>query len=250
MRTRRLRRHRGISNLIAVVLLVAITVVLATLLYAFRPPVPQASSALYYSTQGGLTLPTFGDKTDCVNSDDPSTCSQLQAVQIVFTTQSPGTMPVGALQFYFLCNGTTYLQSTLPHMLYIPTTSHAQNFNCVAGENCLGKCGAYDPGKVFGYQIPFNRLGFFWQLTPNATYLQDGDSIILYIHSAVAPHDCSSTGCSHAPDTDDYHGIPAWCFASPSGAPPTSSCSVQIVYTGSPATTVLTIPVSALDVPA
>lgn len=243
------RNRRGVSNLLAVMLLVAITVILAGILYAFKPPVPEATSSLYYSTQAGLTLPTFGDSTDCVNINNPSTCSQLQAVQIVFTTQSPGTMPVGALEFYFLCNGTVYLQSTLPHMLYIPTTSHSANQMCFSGENCLGKCGNYDPSQVFGRLIPFNRLGFFWQLTPNATYLQDGDSIILYIHSAVAPHDCSSSGCSPDPDTDDYHGIPAWCFASPSGAPATSSCSIEIVYTGSPATTVLTIPVSALDVP-
>jgi flagellin-like protein len=244
------RNRRGVSNLLAVMLLVAITIILVAFLYAFKPPVPQASSSLYYSTQGGLTLPTFGDSTDCVNILQPSTCSQLQAVQIVFTTQSPGTMPIGSLQFFFLCNGTVYLQSTLPHMLYIPTTSHSVNANCVAGENCLGKCGVYDPGQVFGHLIPFNRLGFFWQLVPNATYLQDGDSIILYIHSPVAPHDCSSSGCSSAPDTDDYHGIPPWCFASPGGAPPASSCSIQIVYTGSPASTVLTIPVSALAVPA
>jgi len=246
MRTRRWRDLRAVSNIIAVMLLVAMTVVAASVLYAFKPPVPQATSAVYYTVETGTTAPTWGDLTDCANVNDPSTCSQQPAVDIIFTTQSPGTMPVANLEFYFICNGTIYFQSTLPNMLYIPTTNHGANFNCVGpNANCLGTCGTYNPAQVFGYSIPFSRLGFFWQLNPNATYLQDGDSIVMYIHSSTSPHDVGST----LPDTDDYHGMPAWCFAKAGSLNPPSNCYIKLVYLGPPQATVVDIPVSQLSAP-
>jgi flagellin-like protein len=246
MRTHRRRGHRGVANIVAVILLVAMTVVLVAVLAAFRPPVPSSVSSIYYTVDTGTTAPTWGDLTDCANIDDPSTCAQQPAVDIIFTTQSPGTMPVADIDFIFICNGTVYFQSTLPNMLYIPTTNHAANFNCVEpGGNCLQNCGTYNPSEVFGYDIPFSRLGFFWQLSPNATYLQDGDSIVMYIHSTTAPHDVGSTN----PDTDDYHGIPAWCFATPGTANPPNLCKIELVYTGSPAAVLVTIPVSQLAAP-
>jgi len=246
LRTRRRRNHRGVSNLIGVILLVAMTVILASVLFAFKPPVPQAVSSVYYTIQTGTTAPTWGDTTDCANIKDPASCAQQPAVDIVFTTQSPGTMPVADLEFVFICNGTVYFDSTLPNMLYIPTTNHAANFNCVSpGGNCLQTCGSYDPAKVFGYSIPFSRLGFFWQLTPGATYLSDGDSIVMYVHSTTAPHDVGST----KPDTDDYHGMPAWCFAVPPNPNPPSNCEIKLLYLGQPQSTVVDIPVSELAAP-
>ncbi len=246
MRTFRRRASRGVNNVIAVILLVAMTVIAVAILAAFKPPVPTATSAIYYTIDTGTTAPTWGDLTDCSNVNDPSTCAQQPAVDIIFTTQSPGLMPVADLTFYFICNGTVYFESTLPNMLYIPTTNHAANFNCVEpGGNCLQTCGNYNPAEVFGYDIPFSRLGFFWQLTLNATYLSDGDSIVLYIHSTTAPHDVGST----KPDTDDYHGIPAWCFATPGSNNPPNNCYIKIIYSGPPQSTVVYIPVSQLAAP-
>jgi flagellin-like protein len=246
MRTRHPRRRRGVANIIAVILLVAMTVVLASVLFAFKPPLPTATSSIYYTVDTGTTAPTWGDLTDCANVNDPSTCAQQPAVDIIFTTQSPGIMPVADIEFIFICNGTVYFESTLPDMLYIPTTNHASNFNCVEpGGNCLQKCGSYDPAAVFGYDIPFSRLGFFWQLDPNATYLQDGDSVVMYIHSTTAPHDVGSTN----PDTDDYHGIPAWCFAAPGTLNPPNLCKIELVYLGQPQSVLVTIPVSQLAAP-
>ena len=246
MRTKHARDRRAVTNILAVMLLVAMTVIAAGVLYAFKPPVPQASSSVYYTVQTGTTAPTWGDLTDCSDINDPSSCSQQPAIDIVFTTQSPGKMPVANLMFYFLCNGTIYFKATLPNMLYIPTTNHASNFNCVGpSSNCLGTCGNYDPSKIFGYKIPFSRLGFFWQLTPNATYLQDGDSIVMYIHSTHSPHDVGST----RPDTDDYHGMPAWCFATPGTPNPPSNCFIRLVYLGPPEAVVVDIPVAQLSTP-
>ena len=253
MRTRWRRNSRGVSNMIAIILLVAMTIVLVAVLAAFKPPVPTATSAIYYTIDTGTTAPTWGDLTDCANIDDPSTCSQQPAVDIVFTTQSPGTMPVADLDFYFICNGTVYFESTLPNMLYIPTTNHAANFNCVEpGGNCLQTCGNYNPSAVFGYDIPFSRLGFFWQLTPNATYLSDGDSIVMYVHDTTSPKDTGDESCTGAQgvcDTDDYHGMPSWCFAQPGQSNPPNNCFIKLVYTGSPQSVVLTIPVAELSSP-
>jgi flagellin-like protein len=245
MRTRHPRKRRGVNNIIAVILLCAMTVVLAAVLYAFKPPVPNAASQIYYTVDTGTTAPTWGDLTDCADSTDPSTCAQQPAVNIVFTTQSPGLMPTADLEFIFICNGTVFFSSTFPNMLYVPTTNHAANFNCVEpGGNCLQTCGKYNPAQVFGYDIPFSRLGFFNPLNPNATYLQDGDNIVLYIHSTTAPHDVGST----QPDTDDYHGIPAWCFVTASNPlNPPSNCKIEIVYLGQPQSVLLTIPVSQLS---
>ncbi len=246
IRTHRHRASRGVSNIIAVILLVAMTVVLAAVLFAFKPPIPNATSSIYYTIETGTTAPTWGDLTDCGDITDPSSCAQQPAVDIIFTTQSPGTMPVADIEFIFICNGTVYFESTLPNMLYIPTTDHAANFNCVEpGGNCLQTCGNYDPATVFGYDIPFSRLGFFWQLTPNATYLSDGDSIVMYIHSTHSPHDVGST----SPDTDDYHGMPAWCFAQGTSLNPPNLCTIELVYLGQPQSVLVTIPVSLLSQP-
>ena len=229
------------------------TVVLAAVLFAFKPPIPNATSSIYYTVDTGTTAPTWGDLTDCTNINDPSTCSQRPAVDLIFTTQSPGVMPVADLEFIFICNNTVYFDSTLPNMLYIPTTNHAANFNCVQpGGNCLQTCGKYDPAAVFGYDIPFSRLGFFWQLTPNATYLSDGDSIVLYIHSTTAPKDTGNPGCTGSTglcDTDDYHGIPTWCFAQPGQLNPPNNCKIELVYLGQPQSVLVTIPVSELAAP-
>jgi hypothetical protein len=67
---------------------------------------------------------------------------------------------------------------------------------------------------------------------------------VLYIHSTTAPHDVGST----QPDTDDYHGIPAWCFVTASNPlNPPSNCKIEIVYLGQPQSVLLTIPVSQLS---
>ena len=233
------RGHRGVSSIIAAILMVLMTVVLFFILLSFRPPLPQQQSSLYYSIQSGITAPTWGDLTDCADITNPGSCSQQPAVDIIFSGQSPPTMPVSSLEFYFFCNGTVYLHSTLTNMIYVPSTNHGTNFNCGGtNSNCLGKCGTFDPSQVFGYQIPFNRLGYFWQLHPNATYLSDGDSIMLYLHSSVYPLDQSHGGY----DTDDYHGIPSWCFTVQ------NACTLKIVYDGPPQAAVLTIPVQSLAV--
>jgi hypothetical protein len=224
---------------VAVVLLVLLTVLLMSFLVAFKPPLPQARSSLYYSVQTGLTAPTWGDGTDCANISNPQSCSVLPAIDIVFTTQSPGTMPVTSLEFYFFCNGTIYLQSSFPNIEYVPSTSHGANFDCTgANANCLGVCGTFNPALDFnhGNPIPFNRLGYFWQIHPNATYLNDGDSIMLFLHKAGYPIDLKTGGA----DSDDYHGVPPWCFTV------ANACEIKIAYTGQPATTVLDIPVASL----
>ncbi len=237
-----IRRHprRGVASTIAVTLLVALTVVAGTILWLYKPPVPSQPSTLYYHVETGITAPTWGDLTDCADISNPQTCAVQPALDIIFTTQSPGQMALANIEFVFLCNGTVYLQSTLPGILYIPSTNHGANFNCIgANANCLGKCGTFDPAKIFGYQIPFNRLGFFWQLSPNATYLQDGDSIVMYIHSQTQPRDVGSS----KPDTDDYHGMPPWCFTL------MNACTLELVYLGPPAVTVVQIPVQTLANP-
>ncbi len=240
-------RPRGVSNIIAVMLLVAMTVIAAAVLFAFKPPIPTAPSTIYYTVENGVTAPTWGDLTDCANIDDPSTCAQQPAVDIIFTTQSPSTMPLSSIEFYFICNGTVYFQASLPNMLYVPTTNHAANFNCVgASSNCLGVCGDYNPAKVFGTDIPFSRLGFFWPLNANETYLTDGDSIVMYIHSDKVPEDVNNPKPG---DPDDYHGMPSWCFPAAGAVNSPSNCEIELVYEGPPQAVVLTIPVATLAPP-
>ncbi|MGB6443500.1 MAG: hypothetical protein WBF81_09440, partial [Thermoplasmata archaeon] len=93
-----------------------------------------------------------------------------------------------------------------------------------------------------------NRLGLFVPISTDAvTVLENGDTFLLYIHNGGYPLDynaeCGGSSTKPVLDCDDYHGAPPWCFTNQ------GACEIVLTYTGSPSTTLATIPVYSLAPP-
>ncbi len=207
------------------ILLVAITVVLAALLYAIRIPTPPVPTIINYTMVGG-TEEVFGDGTDCVTVNNVQECYTLPAFYVIITSTSPTGLPLADLQFLVLCNGTVYLNATLDQMEWIP----GENGNPGAGSPTIGICGSFEPPP----RAYFNRLAFFDQLTPGATTLHAGDQIVVFMNPSGPTSSCPTlptppttvpywwdVGCD-----EDYHGIPPWCFTNP------AACPIELRYAG------------------
>jgi hypothetical protein len=286
---------RAASGIIATILLLGITIASGVILWTFHvytPPQPPTSSFDY---RGGGSNPVWGDPTDCqplgvwsyplapafdtawgqawwneceyFSEDEyptPGNFSALNTTQIIFNQISSQDLPLSELTFTFLCNGkyapapyttgntTVLLSATLSQMTWYPGVQGS----APAGPY-LGYCGGFDMGAEAGvaYGSLFTRLGIFLPLNPNATYLQNGDTVVVYIHNggypldfacveaaggypqpwagddAICPHSgMYPNGITGGPllDVDDYHGAPPWCFENP------LACTIDISYNGAP----------------
>lgn len=211
----RRRSRRGASPIIATLFLVGITVAGGVILWTLHTRTPPQPVTIEYSVVGGLTLPAWGDGSDCTNSGGSQTCLLLPAFEFVFTAQSPGYLAVASLSFTLWCNGTRYLTASLPAMAWVPGTASTPGGSAPQ----LGKCGTYTPPNA-----AFNRLTYFDQLSPGAVRLNDGDEIVVYTHTFTAFKD------------DDFHGAPEWCYTT------LNACSIVIAFTGTPQSDVITLP--------
>jgi len=200
--------RRGISGVISTVLLVAITIILATVLYALQVRTPPVPTTIDYFLQGSLSYPVYGDPTDCVNGPGGTqTCETMQALFVVFTGSSPSGLLLTHLRFSLLCNSTVYLASSFANMEWIPGSSGSPGPQAPQ----LGHCGTYTPPSA-----AFNRLAFLDQIQPGALTLNPGDKLVVFMNTP---------GSWTAVD-DDYHGIPSWCFGG------NSTCPLTIQYAG------------------
>lgn len=251
-RVARRRRRRGVSNIIAAIFLVAITIVAGTTLWELSLKFPAETTLVTYVAHAGLKVPAWGDPTDCVPVGYPITptstwnaternaysedCTEnppignfspMNATEITFTSVTPSNLALVDIQFEFLChnnsNGTTVLVSgSLAAMTWFPgaTTSPAPN------APHLGWCATFDAagfgGGAFG--TLYNRLGLFVPIQTNVNVLQPGDTFILYVHTPNSIYDpsCARTGYQ---DCDDYHGAPPWCFTVP------NACEIKMLAT-------------------
>lgn len=302
---------RAVSEVIATVLLLAITLVIGVVLWTFHfytPPNPPTSA---FDFRGGGSNPVWGDPTDCqplgtwtyplaasqdnawgqgwwnqceyFSEDEyptPGNFSSLNTTQIIFTQISATNIPLSDVNFTFLCNGnyapapytttttTVLLTGTLDTMTWFP----GEQGTAPADAPYLGYCGGFDMGAEAGvaYGSLFTRLGIFVPLTNSTSNLQNGDTFYLYIHNGGYPLDFAciedsgawaqpwagdgaicpaapghANGITGSPllDIDDYHGAPPWCFENP------LACTIDITYTGSPSSLLVSIPVYDLTPP-
>ena len=255
---------RGVSNVIAAVLLLGITVAGGVLLWSFQFTTVTPPPMIYYTAQGGLSYPVWGDPTDCRpvlpnpgsyylgnGSGDPrwntymnawtSQClngnsglyNSMNSTEIV-VTQVSQSVRLADIQFNFICHNesptvmTTFLvRGSLQAMSWFPGSSQAIPSNAPK----LWSCGTFNASGYGGgaFSVYYNRLGFFKPLTYGATLLAPGDSIVLYVHTrnAVleAPSPIEPPSTWNHDDFDDFHGAPTWCFTDP------GACSVVLVDT-------------------
>lgn len=217
------RDRRAVSEIIATILLLAITIVAGTILWTFHvytPPNPPSSSFVYRS---GGSNPVWGDPTDCQpvgnwsyplatsldrtwsnqwyqQCEDTVTgnFSSLNTTQIVFHGLSSNDLPTSAITFTFLCNGayapapyttsttTVLLTGTLAQFTWFP----GQTSSAPAGPY-LGYCGGFDMGNEAGVAFGslFTRLTIFVPLSNSTHNLANGDTLYIYIHNGGYPLD-------------------------------------------------------------
>jgi hypothetical protein len=252
------------SESIAVVLLLAITIVAGVLLWSYAYSPPTNPPKLYYTANSGVSYPVWGDPTDCWpvlphtppyylgnGTGDPryntymnawwndceygtnGTYNTMNATEIVFT-QVTQPVALASVQFDFICHNstpaplTTFLvQGSLQAMSWFPGSSET----LPADAPYLWSCGTFNASGFGGgaNSVYYNRLGFFKPLTAGATTLAPGDSIVIYVNTydAVleAPNPIEPTSTWYLNDIDDYHGAPGWCFTTP------NACEVVLVDT-------------------
>ncbi|MGA7922432.1 MAG: archaellin/type IV pilin N-terminal domain-containing protein [Thermoplasmata archaeon] len=206
MRWRRASR-RGVSPVIATILLVAITVVLAAVLYGYLSvSTPNQSPSISFIAKGFQSQQAWGDPTDCTNTTQYATCNSIPAVFMIFTSQIPQALLLSQLVFLLRCNGTSLVNGTLEAMEIVPGSGASPS----PSSPVLGKCGNWTPSASGNQATFFNRLAYYQQLFPGKTTLQDGDTMVIYAHPPG--NFCDRNG--NCPD-DDFHGAPLWCFSVP-----------------------------------
>jgi flagellin-like protein len=278
MRLRALRtrpgQRRGVSNIIAALLLVAMTVIAGTTLWTLAFHYPSQGMNLSYIARAGLKGPVWGDPTDCVPAGYPvspgstwgvaeqnawwTECydnqvgnySLMNLSEIVFTAVSPSNIPLASIDLEFLCHNfsagpatTVLLSGSLASMTWFPgaTTSPAPN------APTLGYCGSFDArdygGGAFG--TLYNRLGIFVPIQAGVNVLQAGDTFILYVHTPDSVYDPGPPAYGGSipagPDSDDYHGAPTWCFITP------GACEIKVLYVGSSTQLLADIPIYSIS---
>jgi len=166
--------------------------------------------------------------SDCEYGDN-GTYNVMDAARIVITSVSQ-PIPLDQITFQFVCTNTTptyqqtYLvQGLLGDMTWVPGGSQ----NLSANAPYLGVCASYNPQGSGANSVYYNRLGFFDPLNPNVQVLTPGEAIVIYIHTPdsiyEAPNPLEPQSAWNAPDADDYHGAPMWCFTVP------GSCEIQLI---------------------
>jgi flagellin-like protein len=223
----RRRRHdlRAVSSVIAVVILLALTVVLVGVLATLKFNLPTSSPQVWYTAAGNESEEAWGDPTDCTNSSIYAACDPLPAVFISVTSFTPAYISLKQLSLVFICNGTELMNGTLKALTIVP----GSGANPGPGSPVLKSCGTWVWGSGFGSSGTFfNRLLYYQQKSYGAPGIADGDVLVVYSHPKLNFAD--RTG--HFPD-DDYHGAPLWCFTVK------SACTLYLDYTSGTQTSVV-----------
>lgn len=260
------RNRRGVSNIIAALFMVGITLIAGTALWTLQFHFPSGGIQMGYIAKGGLKVPVWGDPTDCTPYGYPQSpkstwsaaentaynyyCSSHQignfslmnASSITITSVSPSNLNLALVDVYFVCdnestggNRTVLVGGSLASMTWFPGSSTGPAPNAPH----LGWCSNFNAngfgGGAFG--TLYNRLCIFIPITAGSNALGAGDTFILYVHTPGAVYDPGANG----PDHDDFHGAPAWCFNVP------GACSLEFFYNSNPQVTLAIIPIYSIS---
>lgn len=212
----RARSRRGVSGVIATILLLAITLVLVVVLSLFRPNLSSASPQIYINVLGSQTEQAWGDPTDCSNTTSHAQCNALPAIFLAVKGFTPSYLAVNLITLVFQCNGTQLLKAPLNQLEVVPGSGSSPG----TGSPTIQNCGTWNWGGGAGFDGTFfNRLLYYQQVTPNAPGVAQGDTLVVYSHPQKTFLDYQN----NSPD-DDYHGGPAWCFNVP------GACTIYLTY--------------------
>lgn len=270
-RRRALRaRRRGVSNVIAAIMLVAITIVAGTTLWTLHFNFPPSGYYVTYIANAGLKVPAWGDPTDCVPYGYPiapynswtsaektvgystycggeiGNFSLINASSIVFTSVNPATIPLSQIGVEFLCHNTTPVANStvlvggsLAAMTWFPGASTSPAPNAPQ----LGWCGSFDANNYGGgaFGTLYNRLMIFTPIHQSSNVLQPGDTLIVYVHTPGSVYDPQTNHGAGGADSDDFHGAPSWCFTTP------GACEIKFLFTGNPNQLLADVPIYSIS---
>ena len=224
----RRRRRRGVSEIIATVLLVAITIIAGTILWTFRVYTPPQPPTVAFDIPGGgqpagATRPTANPSgAGPIRCPRASTTSGVRPggtsarTSVKTNTPPPGKLLLvehdrdrlhpgqfarfllSDLNFTFTCNGkdapapyTTQNTTVLLQGTLAQMTWFPGLSGSAPAGPYLGYCGGFDMGDEAGVAFGslFTRLGVFEPLTNATQYLVNGDLFIVYIHNGGYPLD-------------------------------------------------------------
>ncbi len=216
----RLDSRRGISEIIAVIFILALTIVAGAILWTFRVYTPPDPPSLSILIRSGGSNPVWGDPTDCQPQGYNTTMypmwgnalntweskwndqcensvtgnfSTLNSTQFIISAHSPSSISLSQIEFTFVCNNasssggrTILVNGTLASMVWFPGYSSQP----AAGAPYLGYCGNFNAASLTAANgIYYNRLGLFVPIRQGVNTLEDGDTFILYIHNGGYPLD-------------------------------------------------------------
>lgn len=217
------RRGRGVSEVLATILLIAITIVLMVFVYFLQFPLTPPPPTVSYQAVTGAKKPVWGDPTDCrpnsatlpynwqyylANGTSNATnrarynlymnwwwteCeygtngtyNEMNVTEIQFVHVS-APIPLSDVEFQFVCTNTT---PTYVSTVFVQGPLNAMEW--VPGSNqtlasnapTLGKCATATPNPIGAFSVYYNRLGYFDPVNYNLSVLSPGQTLVIYIHT-------------------------------------------------------------------
>lgn len=222
---------RGITPILATLFLVAITVVAASVLYAFQPRYPPAPlHVTYYEGYDNTQITVYGEDNGPGSHQCPAPsyiCTMNGSTVTITTIESAHGIPYSAIQVVFDCAGVNVLSGPLTSIMDpLNNTGQGQTVNGAPtcgpppSNSCLNK-------NAVG--VALIRLAYFIPLSPKETILTPGDTFYIYGYSCNV-HVDSTSG-------DDSYGPPSIC-----GTP--GECLLYIYTQGEVSGPLLTIPIA------
>lgn len=211
--------------------LVAITVILATLLYTFRIQTPSDPVRVTYF-EGYNTVPVtvYGEDNGPGSNQCPAPsriCTMNGSTVTVTTIQSAHPVQFSQVFVAFLCQGSAVLTGTLASIM--DPFNNTGNGHSNGGPSCPSPSNPPSCINNPATGVALIRLVYFVPLNATEKALTPGDTFYIYGFSCHVNVD-STAG-------DDQYGPPAIC--STSGA-----CELIIYVQGSTSGPLLTIPIT------
>lgn len=217
--------RRGVSPVIATVLLLSITIVLLGLLYAFiRLPLSPAPPNLTYASnynQTSVTVYQEGNNPPSLNCPGASGTCVIPGETFVVSTLS-GSVPYSFVQVQFFCNGVLTQSGALTSIMN-PATSPGPGASASHSSLCPGQSGT--SAVCQNWPAAWASLGlidlvYFEPLKSGSSSFGAGDTF--YVYSSVCNLKIGSGG------TGEYYGPPTECITG------VAKCYIQLLYTGNP----------------
>ncbi|MDE1822655.1 MAG: hypothetical protein KGI98_17600 [Euryarchaeota archaeon] len=240
-----MRRKRGVTPIIATVLLLSLTMVLVSVLYyAVKVPMPPQAPYVGFSLQWNSTqleLIGQGDNAPGSGGQCPKSTGYVCYVRgmdaVVSEVGTPAPL-ISLIQVELACNSTIKLSASLASINY--TNTLAASKGGTPPTPTIPVCGGhltpnYKNGNLncfgtVGNTVPLYNLVYYKPINSKAPFIEAGDQFIAYTGGF-----CISTSIDGSIG-DDYYGPPPWCNTIP------GACVIQLWYTGNPAAFIGSIP--------